>query len=45
MLADTVHANIEKRIHHVVNVYDIDDFLRVVNDCMKKVDAITAGSS
>jgi len=39
MLADTVHANIEKRIHRVGDVYDIEDFLRVVNDCMKKVSA------
>ena len=40
MLADMVHANIEKRIRRMGNVYDLNDFLTAVNGSMKNVQTV-----
>jgi len=40
MLADMVHANIEKRIRRMGNVYDLNDFLTAVNGSMKNVHTV-----
>jgi len=39
-LADTIHANTEKRIRRLGNVYDLSQFLTTVSGCKKNVETI-----